>query len=494
MRQDIDAVLGPGWRLDAAALGSMTATLRRAVPARAHDGRLWLLADRDPEPGLLPLLESQLRCRLRWLRREPGEVSAWLEQAEAQFRALDRLGDGESASAAPSDVPRELSVSQLTEQASPAVRLVDAVVYDALKDGASDIHLETDARGAGLRVRIDGVVLPMRRVDGVALAEQFVSRLKVLAELDIGERRLPQDGRFRMRVGGRDVDFRLSIMPTVHGEDAVVRVLDRNAVELGGQLTLASLGFAPEPAAQLLEQARQPHGMLLVAGPTGSGKTTTLYAAITQTLSGSEKVVTIEDPVEYRLPGVVQIPVNDRKGLSFARGLRSVLRHDPDRIMVGEIRDEETAQIAVQAALTGHLVFTTVHANNALDVVARFMHMGLDLHNVASALNLVVAQRLMRRICASCAPEPESRGFGPRLAGPGCARCRGTGYHGRHAIAELMRLDDELRDMIAARAPMSRIKQAVRDRGMVPLREAAALAVREGWTTEEECNRVTLAS
>jgi general secretion pathway protein E len=336
----------------------------------------------------------------------------------------------------------------------------------------------------------------------------MVSRLKVMAELDIGERRLPQDGRFKLRAAGREIDFRLSVIPSVFGEDAVIRVLDRAAIEHeAGSLTLAALGFDGAMRAAIKAVASRPHGMLLVTGPTGSGKTTTLYAAITETNTGREKVITIEDPVEYQLPGVVQIPVNEKKGLTFARGLRSILRHDPDRVMVGEIRDAETAQIAVQAALTGHLVFSTVHANNAFDVLGRFMHMGLDLYNVVAALEAVMAQRLMRQVCGHCghALEPTAAqralldGGAARPEAPvscrvgiGCAHCRGTGYRGRRAVSELLLFDDDLRDLIAGRAPMSKIKQSARERGMQSLRSAALDAVRQGWTTFEELDRVTV--
>jgi general secretion pathway protein E len=336
------------------------------------------------------------------------------------------------------------------------------------------------------------VMLALRRVEGRALAEHMVSRLKVLAELDIGERRLPQDGRFKLRVGGgvggREIDFRLSIMPSLFGEDAVVRVLDRASLgDSQGQLSLQGLGLPGGLCAQVLQLARLPHGMLLVTGPTGSGKTTTLYATLCQTLSAQEKVITIEDPVEYRLAGVVQIPVNEKKGLSFARGLRSILRHDPDRVLVGEIRDPETAGIAVQAALTGHLVFSTVHANSALDVIGRFMHMGLDLYNTVGAMNAVLAQRLLRVLCTHCArPLPGAGGW----HAVGCEHCRHTGYKGRRAVAELLRLDDKLRDLIADRAPQSRIKEAARLAGMQPLRDAALLAVAEGWTSAAEAERV----
>jgi general secretion pathway protein E len=320
--------------------------------------------------------------------------------------------------------------------------------------------------------------------------------------LDIGERRLPQDGRFSLRAFGREVDFRLSIMPSVYGEDAVVRVLDRAAVQHGGEgLTLASLGFAPEMRQTILALARAPHGMLLVTGPTGSGKTTTLYAAISEIHHGREKIITIEDPVEYELAGVVQIPVNERKGLGFARGLRSILRHDPDRVLVGEIRDPETAQIAVQAALTGHLVFSTVHANHSFDVIGRFMHMGLDLYNVVAALNAVLAQRLLRQVCKDCAqtvqPTPAqeallgNRPFTLRQ-GLGCVHCRGTGYRGRQAVPELLRLDDDLRDLIVSRAPMSRIKQVAREKGLQPLYQSALQVVREGRSTFEELERVVV--
>jgi general secretion pathway protein E len=497
----------PPLRLDRTRWPQAHALRHRALLAVGPDGSHWLLADRAPDPLLLQAAESRLSLPLHWQRCEPAALDGWLAQGEQDGRALDALAGptaADDAATSPHDA-QELTLAGLSDQASPAVRLLDAVLFDALKDGASDIHLESQARGAELRLRIDGVMQPMRRVDGAALAEQMVSRLKVMAELDIGERRLPQDGRFKLRAMGREVDFRLSIMPSVFGEDAVVRVLDRSAIEpQAGRLTLAALGFAPALRQTLIALARAPHGMLLVTGPTGSGKTTTLYATISEILSGREKIITIEDPVEYQLPGVVQIPVNEKKGLGFARGLRSILRHDPDRVMVGEIRDSETAQIAVQAALTGHLVFSTVHANSAFDVIGRFMHMGLDLYNVVSALNAVLAQRLMRQVCAHCAePVPASAaerallddgsGAAPQLRrGRGCAHCHGTGYRGRQAVAELLRLDDGLRDLIAARATMSDIKRAARERGLQPLREAALAAVRSGRTTLEELDRVVV--
>ena len=491
------------WRVDFSAWPAAEAARHRAVLALDPAGRASLLADREFDPLLLEAAERRLARALDWQACEPELIDHWLAQAQVQGRALDGVIQADAADGTP-DAAHELTLSGLASEGSPAVRLLDAILYDALKDGASDVHFETRAAGAEVRVRLDGVMLPLRRVEGAALAEQMVSRLKVMAELDIGERRLPQDGRFKLRAHGREIDFRLSIMPSVHGEDAVVRVLDRAAVEQGrGVLTLESLGFSAAQRAQILGLARSPHGMLLVTGPTGSGKTTTLYAAISEIHQGGEKIITIEDPVEYELAGVVQIPVNERKGLTFARGLRSILRHDPDRVLVGEIRDPETAQIAVQAALTGHLVFSTVHANHAFDVIGRFMHMGLDLYNVVSALNAVLAQRLMRRLCEHCAaraePTPAQRallasasGDGPTTLrhGVGCTHCRHTGYRGRLAVAEVLVLDDELRDLIAARAPMQRIKQAARERGMQPLRATALALVRAGGSTFEELDRV----
>jgi general secretion pathway protein E len=365
---------------------------------------------------------------------------------------------------------------------SPVVRLVNSTLHDALKAGASDIHLETGGAGLTIKYRIDGVLSMVKTLEGADFAEQAISRVKVMAELDIAERRVPQDGRFRARSGNREIDLLVSIMPSVFGEDVVLRILDKRALsdQLKG-LTLERLGFEPDIARQLRRLSAEPHGMLLVTGPTGSGKTTTLYSVISEANKGLDKIVTIEDPVEYQLPGVLQIPVNEKKGLTFARGLRSILRHDPDRIMVGEIRDSETAEIAVQSALTGHLVFTTVHANNVLDVIGRFQHMGVDPFNLASALNAVMAQRLVRVICGACSAK-------------GCAQCRGTGYRGRKAIAELMVLNDEIKELIAARAPARKLKEAARAAGTGNLREAALALVKRGETTTEEIDRVTSAS
>ncbi len=470
------------------------ASRHRALLLRDAAGRATLLVDAPPEPLLVQAVRARLRAPVVVQRCAPEELERRLADGERGFRALDGVAAAATGAGDDGAPVHELSSRGIAEQASTAVRLLDAVLHDALQDGASDIHLESDPRGAEVRLRIDGVMQPLRRIETPALAEQMVSRLKVMAELDIGERRLPQDGRFRLRVrgagsagdgvegaagAGREIDFRLSVMPTLHGEDAVVRVLDRATLDAaGGGLTLAALGFEPALRARIAAIARLPHGLLLVTGPTGSGKTTTLYAALADTHTPGEKVVTIEDPVEYRLAGAVQIPVNEKRGLGFARGLRSILRHDPDRVMVGEIRDPETAQIAVQAALTGHLVFSTVHANHALDVIGRFLHMGLDPYHVVTALEAVLAQRLMRVVCSAC-------------RGTGCAACHGSGYRGRRAIAELVRLDDGLRDLIAERAPRERLKQALRERGTQTLREAALAARAAGWTSDEEVARVT---
>ena len=376
-----------------------------------------------------------------------------------------------------------------------------------MKAGASDIHLESTATGLAVKYRIDGVIDPATSAGGTEVAQQIISRLKVLAELDIAERRVPQDGSFRVQVAGRDIDLRVSIMPSIHGEDAVIRILDKRAmIEAYGALTLEALGFDTASLVSLRMLAEEPYGMLLVTGPTGSGKTTTLYAALTEIHHGREKIITIEDPVEYQLPGILQIPVNEKKGLTFARGLRSILRHDPDKIMVGEIRDRETAEIAVQSALTGHLVMTTVHANNVFDVFGRFTHMGIDPYAFVSALNGICAQRLIRLNCAACAtaylpdaamlarlPPDHNRidGFAFRK-GTGCSHCRGTGYVGRKAIAEILVLNDALREMIIEKRPIRQIKEAAQKNGTRSLAQSALELVRLGQTTLEEILRVTV--
>src|SRR5262249_28922793 len=415
-------------------------------------------------------LELRTPQSLSWHLAAPEEIRAYVAKREQDLRAMDvaaLAGGGEKLAEA---AVENLSLATIRADSSPIIKLVNSTVYDALKAGASDIHLETRPGGLEVRYRLDGVLVHVVTLGGADLCEQVISRVKVMSELDIAERRVPQDGRFRIALKGRPIDFRVSVMPSVHGEDAVLRILDKQALtdELRG-LRLDALGFEAEVVKRLRRLSGLPYGMLLVTGPTGSGKTTTLYAAISETNTGDDKIVTIEDPVEYQLPGVLQIPVNEKKGLTFARGLRSILRHDPDKIMVGEIRDPETAQIAIQSALTGHLVFTTVHANNVIDVLGRFLNMGVEPYQFVSALNCVMAQRLVRLIRSHCKrptrvtkAQLEQSAMESSLAdthtfyeGAGCIECGGTGFKGRTAICELLDLSDRIRDMILERRPTS---------------------------------------
>ncbi len=436
-----------------------------------------------------------------------SDIRAFQASQEDSLRALDQLVPENNSAENDESIPvTRISIQSINEDINPIVKLINSTLYDGLKIGASDIHLECSSRGLEIKYRIDGVITNIGAMQGRDNADQAISRIKVMAQLDIAERRIPQDGRFKLSVLGREVDFRVSIMPSVFGEDAVVRILDRKSIteEVNG-LSLQALGFNPEIINQFRKLAYEPYGMVLVTGPTGSGKTTSLYAAISEVNTGHDKIITIEDPVEYQLPGVLQIPVNEKKGLTFARGLRSILRHDPDKIMVGEIRDTDTAQIAVQAALTGHLVFTTVHANSVLDVIGRFMHMGVDLYNFVSAVNGIMAQRLIRELCPHCAedyiPPPsliEVSQIPPELLtrmhfrhAKGCGHCRGSGYKGRKAIAELLVLNDELREMIIAREPIRKLKQAAKRNGLRSIREVALHHVSLGLTTLQEINRVT---
>src|SRR5687767_587089 len=469
---------------------------------RAPDGRLVLAFD-DPFSGELHAwADERIAEPFTWCLVHRGDLVAFLAAHEESLRALDELGEQVTAGPADSGKVEDLSLKAIGDESSEVVRLVRSTLRDALLLGASDIHLETLPAGLAIKFRIDGILSQVKLVQDAAHAEQAIARVKVLAELDITERRVPQDGRFKALERGRAVDFRVSIMPSIHGEDAVMRVLDKQSLyeQTQQQLSLDSLGFEPDDVRRLRRLSREPYGMLLVTGPTGSGKTTTLYAAISEINNGQDKIVTIEDPVEYQLPGVLQIPVNEKKGLSFARGLRSILRHDPDKIMVGEIRDPETANIAVQSALTGHLVFTTVHANNVFDVIGRFMHMNVDPYGLVSALNAILAQRLVRLVCPHCAHEEapsqellSESGLGAEAvqgwtfrSGRGCRECRGAGYRGRKAIGELMVLNDELRELIVARAPLRELKDAAQRSGTRFLRQAAYEAVRRGETTLQE--------
>jgi general secretion pathway protein E len=470
-----------------------------------RDGGALLLATDDPfSSEQAAWAAERIRAPFSWRLVHRGDLVAYLASHEETLRALDTVRE-QSVVSAGQDKAEDLSLKAINEEKSEVVRLVRSTLRDALKIGASDIHLETVASGLTIKFRIDGILSQIKLIEDLAQAEQAIARVKVLAELDVTERRVPQDGRFKALDRSRAIDFRVSIMPSIHGEDAVLRVLDKQSLyeTTRQQLSLDSLGFEARDIRALRRLSHEPHGMLLVTGPTGSGKTTTLYAAITEINNGQDKIVTIEDPVEYQLAGVLQIPVNEKKGLTFARGLRSILRHDPDRIMVGEIRDPETANIAVQSALTGHLVFTTVHANNVFDVIGRFLHMDVDLYGFVSALNAILAQRLVRLVCSHCAepfaPDAEllqESGISDAASfdfrkGKGCRECRGSGYRGRRAIAELLILNDELRELITARAPIRKLKDTAAANGTRFLREAALDAVRRGETTLQEINRVT---
>jgi len=432
-----------------------------------------------------------------------------LKKSESSQRVLDEATEGFRLQIVTEDDEtgeETLSIDKLTSDSSPIIKLVDSTIFNALQRRASDIHIETRDREVVIKYRIDGVLYQAMEPIDKKFHSTIISRLKVMSELDISEKRIPQDGRFKLRIKGRTIDFRVSIMPSVHGEDAVIRILDKESMnEEFVSLSLDVCGFTEQDKKRLRRFIKEPYGMVLVTGPTGSGKTTTLYAAVSEIRNEEDKIITIEDPVEYQLPGITQIPVNEKKGLTFARGLRSILRHDPDKVMVGEIRDTETAQIAIQSALTGHLVFTTVHANNVVDVVGRFLNMNVEPYNFVSALNCILAQRLMRLICNSCKrpvkvtkEQLSESNLDPKRwsdytfhEGKGCIDCNGTGYRGRTAIAELLDMSDRIREMILRRRPGSDIARAAKEEGMTFLREAALSKVFAGESTMHEANKVT---
>jgi type IV pilus assembly protein PilB len=476
------------------------------------DGRL-AIAIADPSQLMMIdeislLLQKRIVTKVSTLK----QISDILKKTEQSQRVLEEASEGFTLDVIREDeatgVEETLSIDKLTATGdiSPIIRLVDTTIFTALQRRASDIHIETRDDSVVIKFRIDGVLTQAMPPIGKEHHSTVISRIKVMSELDISERRVPQDGRFRVKYNARAIDFRVSIMPSIHGEDAVLRVLDKESMsEKFRTLTLDVVGFDEDDLREFRRYIKEPYGMVLVTGPTGSGKTTTLYAAVNEIKSDEDKIITIEDPVEYQLRGITQIPVNEKKGLTFARGLRSILRHDPDKIMVGEIRDTETAQIAIQSALTGHLVFTTVHANNVVDVIGRFLNMGVEPYNFVSALNCILAQRLVRLICESCRtavhypPEVlEASGLDPvqwskvpLYEGPGCIECAGTGFRGRTAIHELLDLSDRIREMILARRPTSEIRRAAREEGMRFLRESALDKVRLGMTTLKEINKVT---
>jgi len=513
--------LAERYRLDFVDLSqySIDHELFRAIPAELmlrygfvpyhREGHALVIVVSDPTD--LPMIDELgvlLATPIKVTVGTPSAIQSILKKSESSQRVLEDATESFQLQILREDDSGDeaLTVEKLTADASPVIRLVDTTIYSAIQRRASDIHIETQDDAVHVKYRIDGVLQPAMRPIDKRFHSTIISRVKVMAELDIAEKRVPQDGRFKLRMPGKTIDFRVSIMPSVHGEDAVIRILDKESIsEQFHELRLDILGFPEDELRRFRKYIAEPYGMVLVTGPTGSGKTTTLYAALSEIKSIEDKIITIEDPVEYQLRGITQIPINEKKGLTFARGLRSILRHDPDKIMVGEIRDAETAQIAINSALTGHLVFTTVHANNVLDVLGRFLNMGVEAYQFVSALNCVLAQRLVRNVCVHCkrpqkvtramleesALDPSLEQRGLFFEGAGCIECGGTGYRGRTAICELLDLTDTIRELILNRRPTSEIKKAARDEGMRFLRESAVEQVLKGITTLREINKVT---
>ena len=478
------------------------------LPYKKEDGKLVVVTADPTNVPAMDELSTILRMPVRAAVGTDTAIQELLKKSQSAQRVLEEASESFHMEIIREDEDGEetLSIDRLTDTSSPIIRLVDSAVYNALNRRASDIHIETRDDEVVIKYRIDGALTRAMKPIPKAHHSEIISRIKVMAELDIAEKRVPQDGRFRLRVKGRRIDFRVSIMPSIHGEDAVIRVLDKESIsERFSELRLDILGMADDEVKRIRRFIHEPYGMFLVTGPTGSGKTTTLYAALSEIYNDEDKIITIEDPVEYQLKGVTQIPVNEKKGLTFARGLRSILRHDPDKVMVGEIRDAETAQIAINAALTGHLVFTTVHANNVIDVIGRFLNMGVEPYNFVSSLNCILAQRLVRTICPFCKKpfqadvqlledsglDPARYGGHTFFRGEGCIQCAGTGFKGRHAISELLDLTDTIREMLIERRSSADIKKAAKQSGMVFLRESALERALSGQSTLEEINRVT---
>jgi type IV pilus assembly protein PilB len=478
------------------------------LPYRREKGRLVLVMADPTDIPVVDELSLLLQTPIQPAVGTPSAIQEALKRGQGTQRVLEQASESFKIQLIRDEEEGEevLSIDKIQADSSPIIKLVDSTVFDALNRRASDIHIETRDQDVLIKYRIDGVLQPAMKPIAREHHSTIISRIKVMAELDIAEKRVPQDGRFRVRIRGRSVDFRVSIMPSVHGEDAVIRILDKESLSKQfASLRLDILGIDEKELVRFRRFIREPYGMVLVTGPTGSGKTTTLYAALSEIKTEEDKIVTIEDPVEYQLRGVTQIPVNEKKGLTFARGLRSILRHDPDKIMVGEIRDAETADIAIQSALTGHLVFTTVHANNVIDVLGRFLNMKIEPYNFVSALNCVLAQRLVRTICQHCKRkvrasrelliesglDPAVYGETPFYEGAGCLECGGTGYLGRTAICELLDVSDPVREMILARRSSADIKRAAREEGMIFLRESAVTKALAGTTTLQEINKVT---
>jgi type II secretory ATPase GspE/PulE/Tfp pilus assembly ATPase PilB-like protein len=478
------------------------------IPEGQLDGRLSVVMADPSNVVKIDELELLLGQPVEAKVGVRSAIEEILQKSESAQRVLDEASEDFRIQLVQEDEEGEevLSIDRITADTSPIIKLVDSTMFNAIQRRASDIHIESRDTEVIIKYRIDGVLYQAMEPIDKRHQQTIISRIKVMSELDISEKRTPQDGRFKLRLRGRTIDFRVSIMPSVHGEDCVIRILDKESMNKEfSTLRLDILGFDDETLRKLRKFIREPYGMVLVTGPTGSGKTTTLYACLSEIVSSEDKILTIEDPVEYQLRGITQIPVNEKKGLTFARGLRSILRHDPDKIMVGEIRDEETAQIAIQSALTGHLVFTTVHANNVVDVLGRFLNMNVDLYNFVSALNCVLAQRLVRKICPHCRHAVkasrqllEESGLDPAIyaefvfyEGSGCIECSGTGFHGRLAVSELMDLSDHIRELILDKRPASEIRRAAKEEGMTFLRESALEQVLRGVTTLREINKVT---
>ena len=478
------------------------------VPFKRENGTLYIVVSDPSNILVVDELELQLGWRIRILVGTQSAIQDILKKSESSQRVLEEATETFRIQILQDDDDGDesLTIDRLTTDSSPIIKLVDSIIFNAIQRRASDIHIETKDQEVDVKYRIDGVLQYAMEPIDKKFHSSIISRIKVMSELDIAEKRVPQDGRFKVRIKNKAIDFRVSIMPSVHGEDAVIRILDKESInENFVDLKLSVLGLSEVILRKMRKYISEPYGMVLVTGPTGSGKTTTLYAALSEIRSVEHKIITIEDPVEYQLPGVTQIPVNEKKGLTFARGLRSILRHDPDKIMVGEIRDAETAQIAIQSALTGHLVFTTVHANNVVDVLGRFLNMGIEPYHFVSALNCVLAQRLVRLICGNCKKEVkasrellEESGLNPDkyidsvfYEGAGCIECAGSGFKGRTAISELLELNDRMREVLLEIKSTAEIKRAAREEGMTFLRESAFAKVFSGETTLREINKVT---
>ena len=477
----------------------------RVVPLREEGESLVIAIGEPARYRELDELERGLGRPLVIEVAAPFQIEEILARNRTSSFLLDKASEELKLEIISDDDGENEDLEATSETSSPIIKLVHSLLVNGIERRASDIHVETKEEQVLLKYRIDGVLYAAMDPVDRQHHSMIVSRLKVMAELDVAEKRVPQDGRFKLKIRGRAIDFRVSIMPSIYGEDVVVRILDKESIsEQFSELRLDVLGFPDHELKRFRKFIREPYGMVLVTGPTGSGKTTTLYAALSEIASPEEKIVTVEDPVEYRIPHITQVPVNEKKGLTFARGLRSILRHDPDTIMVGEVRDAETARIAVQAALTGHLVFTTVHANNAFDVIGRFLHMGVEPHNFVSALNCVMAQRLVRSVCEGCRDkisiDPDeldlsglddadrNRDF---FVGRGCYQCHGTGFHGRTAVCELLSLNDRLRELILEQRSTTELKRAAREEGMISIRDHALEKVFSGVTTLAEINKVT---